>query len=162
MFLKMLFQDWAVNPHDLRIRLVLVGFRLAQWIHRRNRLVLLCFSPYLLIYRVIVFWIFHMELHGNLKIGSRLRLFHGYCLVIHPLSCIGNDVTLLHGVTLGVKDAFQAPPKLGDHVVVGAYGVLIGPITVGHHAVIGAGAVVTKDVLPGCTMVGNPAQPLLK
>jgi sugar O-acyltransferase (sialic acid O-acetyltransferase NeuD family) len=36
------------------------------------------------------------------------------------------------------------------------------PLVIGEKAVIGMGAVVTKDVAPGVTVVGNPAAPLVR
>lgn len=106
----------------------------------------------------MVAWAFHMELSGDLAVGQRLRIFHGFCLVIHPQTRIGNDVTLRHGVTLGNKGNLTGAPVLEDGVEVGAHAQVIGPITIGRQAVIGAGAVVTKNVPPGAVVAGNPAK----
>lgn len=43
---------------------------------------------------------------------------------------------------------------------IGTGAVILGGVRVGHGATVGAGAVVTKDVVPGATVVGNPARPL--
>ena len=44
--------------------------------------------------------------------------------------------------------------------LIGAGAVLLPGITIGEGAMVGAGAVVTKDVAPGTTVIGNPARPL--
>jgi serine acetyltransferase len=157
-FLYILFQDWRSNPHDLRIRLVLVAFRLAGWAQRRQRVLRILFCPYLVLYRAVVFWLFHMELHCNLDVGEGLRIHHGYCLVIHPDVRIGKNVSLLHGVTLGNKRPATGVPTLEDYVEVGAHATIIGPVIIGKHAIVGAGAVVTNDVPAGAIVAGNPAK----
>ncbi len=42
---------------------------------------------------------------------------------------------------------------------IGSGATILGGLTIGREATIGAGAVVTKDVAPGETVVGNPARP---
>jgi len=152
-----LLQDWYSNPHDLRIRCVLVAFRLAQCLNKQPWLVRVLSTPYFILYRVVVFWLFHIELHFTLDVGEGLRIFHGYSLVIHPNTCIGRYVTLRHCVTLGNKNNSSEAPVLEDYVEVGANSVIIGSVTIGQHAIVGAGAVVTKDVFPYSVVVGNPA-----
>jgi acetyltransferase-like isoleucine patch superfamily enzyme len=46
-------------------------------------------------------------------------------------------------------------------VSIGSGSTILCGIRIGENAMIGAGSVVTKDVLPGCKVAGNPAQ-LLK
>jgi UDP-2-acetamido-3-amino-2,3-dideoxy-glucuronate N-acetyltransferase len=43
---------------------------------------------------------------------------------------------------------------------IGSGATILGGVRIGEKALIGAGAVVTKDVAPGETVVGNPARPL--
>ncbi|WP_284698421.1 acyltransferase [Terrimonas ginsenosidimutans] len=43
---------------------------------------------------------------------------------------------------------------------VGSNATILCGITIGENAIVGAGAVVTKDVLPGTTVAGNPAKEL--
>jgi putative colanic acid biosynthesis acetyltransferase WcaB len=155
-----IFQDWQYNPHDFRIRVVLVFFRLAQLLGRQPRLIRGLASPYFILYRIIVFWIFHMELHWTLSVGEGLRIFHGYCLVIHPCSRIGRHVTLRHCVTLGNKRHTREAPVLMDNVEIGAHTVIIGSVIIGPNAIVGAGSVVTKDVPSGSVVAGNPAKVL--
>jgi putative colanic acid biosynthesis acetyltransferase WcaB len=157
-----ILQDWKVNKHDLRIRIVLVLFRLYQLLWEMGNPVRALSLPYFVIYRVLIVWFFNIELLPTIKVGKRLRIFHAYALVIHPLSTIGDDVTLRHCTTLGSKTAGGKGPKLGDRVNVGCNTVIIGEIHIGDDAVIGAGSVVTSDVASGELVVGNPARPLSK
>jgi acetyltransferase-like isoleucine patch superfamily enzyme len=43
---------------------------------------------------------------------------------------------------------------------IGSGATILGGVRIGAGATVGAGAVVTKDVEPGATVVGNPARPL--
>jgi UDP-2-acetamido-3-amino-2,3-dideoxy-glucuronate N-acetyltransferase len=43
---------------------------------------------------------------------------------------------------------------------IGSGATILGGVRIGRGALIGAGAVVTRDVEPGATVVGNPARPL--
>lgn len=49
-----------------------------------------------------------------------------------------------------------------DDVSIGANATILPGVKLGKGCVIGAGAVVTKDVLAGTTVVGNPAKEILK
>jgi len=43
---------------------------------------------------------------------------------------------------------------------IGSGATILGGLRIGRGALVGAGAVVTRDVEPGATVVGNPARPL--
>ena len=151
-------QDWKYNEHDLRIRIVLVLFRLSQLFWQNGNLIKILCLPYLFLYRILIVWIFNIELLPSLQIGRRLRLFHAYALVIHPSSIIGDDVTLRHCTTLGNNNSGGKGPQIGDRVNVGCNSVIIGDIHIGDDVTIGAGSVVTKDVVNGVIVAGNPAR----
>ena len=156
------FQDWKANSGNPKIQLVLASFRLAQRCARGPRFVFWLCVPYLVLYRVIVEWLLCIELHWNLEIGSGLKIFHGYALVLNPETVLGHDCILRHSTTTGLREATPGErgdaPVLGDRVNVGPHVVMLGPIHIGDDAVIGAGSVVVKDVPAGTTVVGNPAR----
>ena len=92
-------------------------------------------------------------------IGGGCIVAHGIGLVVGGETVIGEDCTLLHGVTLGeVRFDELACPRLGDRVTVGAGAAVLGGITVGDDAVIGAGSVVLSDVPAGARVAGVPAR----
>jgi maltose O-acetyltransferase len=53
---------------------------------------------------------------------------------------------------------FGRPVAIGRNVWIGGGAIILPGVTVGDDAIIGAGSVVTRDVAPGATVVGNPAR----
>ena len=104
-----------------------------------------------------------IEIHPGATIGRRFFIDHGMGCVIGETAEIGDDVTLYHGVTLGgiSLEPGKRHPTLGNGVIVGSGAQILGPITIGDEARVGANAVVLKNVPPGVTVVGIPAQPVL-
>ncbi|MBU0725954.1 MAG: serine O-acetyltransferase [Alphaproteobacteria bacterium] len=101
-----------------------------------------------------------IEIHPGATIGRRFFVDHGMGVVIGETAQVGDDVTLYQGVTLGGTSLHQGKrhPTLEDGVIVGSGAQVLGPLTVGRGARVGANAVVLKDVAPGVTVVGIPAQ----
>ncbi|MDI2019860.1 hypothetical protein PJL18_00354 [Paenarthrobacter nicotinovorans] len=153
--------DWAANPANSRIRIALVLFRIAHWsltLAKPFRAVLL---PARFIYKLIVGWVFGIDLPAETRVGSRLRIMHGTGLVVHGGCMIGDDCVLRHGVTLGIRGRISGPdgpPTIGNGVDIGSGAQILGPIAIADSAKIGAGAVVLEDVPLGATAVGNPAR----
>ena len=87
-------------------------------------------------------------------------LDHGTGIVIGETARLGDNISILHGVTLGGsgKESGDRHPKIGNGVMIGANASVLGNITIGDCARIGAGSVVVKDVPPRSTVVGVPAQ----
>ncbi|HXU45543.1 MAG TPA: serine O-acetyltransferase [Thermoanaerobaculia bacterium] len=93
------------------------------------------------------------------RIGGGCIVAHGLGLVIGGRTVIGEDCTLLHGVTLGEARFSELDcPTIGDRVTIGAGAIVLGGISVGDGAMIGAGAVVLADVPAGATVAGVPAK----
>lgn len=93
------------------------------------------------------------------EIGGGCYIPHGLGIVVGGRCVIGEDCTLLHGVTLGEASfATDDCPRLGDRVTIGSGAQLLGAVTVGDDAFVGAGAIVLEDVPPGHVAVGAPAQ----
>lgn len=88
-------------------------------------------------------------------VGARFYVPHPVGTVI-TAQRIGSGVTLVSGVTIGMRNGSDFP-ILGDGVYVGAGARILGDIVVGDRAQVGANAVVLKDVPPGHVAVGVPA-----
>jgi sugar O-acyltransferase (sialic acid O-acetyltransferase NeuD family) len=94
---------------------------------------------------------------SNIRIG---RFFHAnlYSYVEHDCR-IGDFVTFAPGVKCNGNIIIE------DHAYIGAgstlrQGSADAPLEIGKGAVVGMGAVVTRSVPPGVTVIGNPARPL--
>jgi len=155
-----ILQDWDANAGNIRSRVILASFRLAQKLHRWPHGFRWAALPYLACYQLIVYWELGVELNYKAVIGPRLRLYHGYALVIHDGVVMGADCVLRHCTTLGMRRAPADCPVIGDGVDIGSNSVIIGAIRVGDGATIGAGSVVIHDVPAGGTVAGNPARPV--
>lgn len=103
---------------------------------------------------------FAVDIHPGARIGQGILLDHATGIVIGETAVIGNNVSILHNVTLGGtgKASGDRHPKIGDGVLIGAGTCILGNIRVGDGAKIGACSVVLKDVPPRTTAVGNPAR----
>lgn len=75
-------------------------------------------------------------------------------------SCLTGCVVLAHDASLnrlGGNTVFK-PVKIGNNVFIGWNAVILPGVKIGDNAVIGAGSIVTKDVLAGSVVAGNPAK----
>lgn len=103
---------------------------------------------------------FGVDIHPAAKIGTGVMIDHAHSIVIGETATVGNDVSMLHSVTLGGTGKVDGDrhPKIGDGVMIGAGAKVLGNIRVGHHSRIAAGSVVLHDV-PCCkTVAGVPAR----
>ncbi len=101
-----------------------------------------------------------IEIHPAAKLGQGLFIDHGMGVVIGETSEIGENVTLLQGVTLGGTSLKREKrhPTLGRNVVVGAGAKILGAFTIGEGSRIGAGSVVVREVPPNSVVVGVPGR----
>jgi serine O-acetyltransferase len=128
--------------------------RLAHWLWRGGR-------------EAIAFYLqsrmselFQVDIHPAAVIGPGAFFDHGTGIVIGETAVIGENVSMLHGVTLGGTGAERGDrhPKIGNGVLLGAGAKVLGNITVGDFAKIASGSVVLTAVPSGCTAAGVPAR----
>ena len=101
-----------------------------------------------------------IEIHPAAKLGPGLFIDHGMGVVIGETSEVGENVTLLQGVTLGGTSLKREKrhPTLGNNVVVGAGAKIIGGFKIGDGSRIGAGSVVVREVPTNSVVVGVPGR----
>ncbi len=104
--------------------------------------------------------LFQVDIHPAARIGSGVFIDHATGVVIGETAVVGDDVSLLHGVTLGGTGAERGDrhPKIGKGVLLGAGAKVLGNILIGDYAKIASGSVVLKPVPAGCTAAGVPAR----
>ena len=104
--------------------------------------------------------LFQVDINPATRIGRGVFVDHGTGIVIGETAVIGDDVSMLQGVTLGGTGAERGDrhPKVGKGVLLGAGAKVLGNIKIGDYAKIASGSVVLKEVPPGCTAAGVPAR----
>jgi len=104
--------------------------------------------------------LFQVDIHPAAVIGAGAFFDHGTGIVIGETAVVGENVSMLHGVTLGGTGAERGDrhPKIGNGVLLGAGAKVLGNITVGDYAKIASGSVVLRPVPAGCTAAGVPAR----
>jgi serine O-acetyltransferase len=107
----------------------------------------------------LVEWMAGISLWYPVELGRRVRIWH-HSGIILSARIIGDDVQLRQNTTMGIRrtDRLGELPIIEPGVDIGAGAVIVGAVVVGQGARIGANAVVTEDVPPGGSAVGNPAQ----
>lgn len=132
----------------------LQSHRLAHWLWKQERETL---ALYL---QSRVSELFQVDIHPAARFGRGVMLDHGTGIVIGETAAVGDDVSILQGVTLGGTGAERGDrhPKIGKGVLLGAGAKVLGNILIGDYAKIASGSVVLKPVPPHCTAAGVPAK----
>ena len=131
----------------------LQAYRIAHWLWSHDRQTLAQFFQSQISVGLGV------DIHPAARIGRGLMLDHATGIVVGETAVIGDDVSILHSVTLGGtgKETGDRHPKIRQGVLLAAGCKIIGNIEVGEGAKVGAGSVVLHDVPPHVTVAGVPA-----
>ena len=132
----------------------LQAYRVAHWLWSQSRHTLAFY------FQNQMSSIFGVDIHPAAKIGCGIMFDHATGLVVGETAVIEDDVSILHGVTLGGtgKVSGDRHPKVRHGVLLGANASIIGNIEIGEGAKVGAGSVVMKDVPPHVAVAGVPAK----
>jgi len=108
--------------------------------------------------------VFAVDIHPAATIGRGVMMDHASGIVIGETAVVGDNVCMLHHVTLGGSGTGTGTrhPIVGNGVLLGAGVSVLGPVVVGHSSKIGAGSVVVTDVPAHCVAVGVPAKVVKK
>lgn len=104
--------------------------------------------------------VFQIDIHPGAELGKGILIDHGTGVVIGETAVVGDNVSMLHKVTLGGTGTRKVKrhPHIGNGVLLGAGATLLGPITVGDGTHIGAGSMVLDDIPSYSVAVGVPAR----
>jgi len=130
------------------------AYRLGHWLWQQGR------RDFAYFIQMRTSELFGVDIHPNARIGQGIMIDHAHSIVIGETAVVGDNVSMLHSVTLGGtgKEEEDRHPKIGDGVLIGAGAKVLGNIRVGHCSRIAAGSVVLHEV-PDCTTVaGVPAK----
>jgi serine O-acetyltransferase len=103
---------------------------------------------------------FSVDIHPAAKLGDGIMIDHATGLVIGETAVVGNDVSILHSVTLGGSGCHKGDrhPKIGNGVLLAAGAKVLGNINVGEGVKVGAGSLVLESVPDHVTVAGVPAK----
>jgi len=128
--------------------------RLAHWLHGSGR------KDFALYLQSRSSSVFQTDINPAASIGKGVFLDHATGLVVGETAVVGDDVSILQGVTLGGtgKEHGDRHPKIRNGVLIGAGAKILGNIEVGHCARVAAGSVVLDAVPHNKTVAGVPAR----
>ena len=98
----------------------------------------------------------HAFICTGVELGDEVFVGHGVIFINDKLP----RATAASGELQTAEDWELLATVVERGASLGSGAVVLGGIRIGAHALVGAGSVVTRDVAPGETVVGNPARPL--
>ena len=128
--------------------------RLAHWLWNQGR------KDFALYLQSRSSSVFQTDINPAARMGKGIFIDHATGLVVGETAVIEDDVSILHGVTLGGtgKAGGDRHPKIRYGVLIGAGAKILGNIEVGHCSKIAAGSVVLAPVPHNKTVAGVPAR----
>jgi serine O-acetyltransferase len=134
--------------------LALQSYRIAHWLWELDR------NDISYFFQMRTSEVFGVDIHPRANLGTGIMIDHAHSIVIGETAVVGNNVSMLHSVTLGGsgKESGDRHPKVRDGVLIGAGAAILGNIEIGKCSRVAAGSVVLQPV-PACsTVAGVPAR----
>ncbi|MEM7525087.1 MAG: serine O-acetyltransferase [Pseudomonadota bacterium] len=134
--------------------LAVQSYRIGNWLWREGRRDLAYF------FQMRTSEAFGVDIHPAARVGKGIMIDHAHSIVVGETAVVGDDVSMLHSVTLGGtgKEEEDRHPKIGDGVLIGAGASILGNISIGYCSRVAAGSVVLQEVPPCKTVAGVPAR----
>ncbi len=104
--------------------------------------------------------VFQTDIHPAARMGRGIFIDHATGIVVGETAVVEDNVSMLHGVTLGGtgKAGGDRHPKIRHGVLLGAGAKVLGNIEIGHCSKVASGSVVLKAVPHNKTVAGVPAR----
>lgn len=130
------------------------AYRVGHWLWVQGQVDLAYF------FQMRISEIFGIDIHPAARIGRGIMIDHAHSIVIGETAVVGDNVSMLHAVTLGGtgKEEEDRHPKIGNGVLIGAGAKVLGNIRIGDCSRVAAGSVVLHEVPPCKTVAGVPAK----
>lgn len=129
-------------------------YRISHWLWQQKRPAMALFL------QSRISELFAVDIHPAARLGRGIMIDHATGVVIGETAVVEDDVSMLHGVTLGGtgKEMGDRHPKIRRGVLLSMGAKILGNIEIGEYSRVGAGSVVLKSVPAHCTAVGVPAK----
>lgn len=129
-------------------------YRLAHFLHNSGR------TDFALYLQSRASEVFQCDINPQAKIGKGMFIDHATGVVIGETANVGDNVSMLHGATLGGtgKEKGNRHPDVENGVLIGAGATILGNINVGECSRVAAGSLVLKNVPQKTTVAGVPAR----
>ena len=103
---------------------------------------------------------YDVDIHPGAYLGRGILMDHATGIVVGETAVIGDNVSMLHRVTIGGSGTHTGirHPTIGHGVLLGAGASVLGPISIGHSSKIGACSVVLQSCPEKCVIIGVPAK----
>ncbi|MEM7487728.1 MAG: serine O-acetyltransferase [Pseudomonadota bacterium] len=132
----------------------LQAYRIGHWLWEQGR------NHLAYVVQARISELYNLDIHPGARIGRGIMIDHAHAVVIGETAVVGDNVSMLHSVTLGGtgNEGEDRHPKIGDGVLIGAGAKVLGNIEIGHCSRVAAGSVVLHPVPPMKTVAGVPAR----
>ena len=130
------------------------SYRVAHWLWMKGRHAMARFM------QMRSSEVFGVDIHPGAVVGQGIMIDHAHSIVIGETAVVGDNVSMLHSVTLGGtgKADGDRHPKIENGVLIGAGAKVLGNIRIGYCCRIAAGSVVLQEIPPCKTVAGVPAK----